>query len=109
MDTALPPFDDWATISISDSESEDEQNQALKTLEEEVRDREVAALSAELERTADRLVPSVEGVPVPVVEAKGEHKDLIEALRRFAPAMEEEVELYQEYATMKHIGERLRN
>lgn len=109
MDTGLPPFDDWATISISDSESDEEENQALKTLEEEVRDREVAALSAQLERSADLLVHSVESVAPPVAEAKGEHKDLIEALRRYAPALEEEVELYQEYAIMKHIGERLRN
>lgn len=109
MDTSLPPFDDWATISISDSESEDDQTEALKTLEEEVREREVTALSAELERTADSLLHTVETPIIPLGEAKGEHKDLIEALRKFAPVLEEEVELYQEYAIMKHIGERLRN
>jgi len=109
MDPGLPPFDDWATISISDSESEDDQSQALKTLEEEVREREVAALSVELEQTADLLIHCVKSAPEPLAEAKGEHKDLIEALRKFAPALEEEVELYQEYAIMKHIGERLRN
>ena len=109
MDLSLPPFDEWATISISDSESDDDRDPSLKTLSEEVKSREVVSLSKELEQIADLSSLHSVSLPPPRPEVAGENKDLIEALRKFAPVLEEEVELYQEYAIMKHIGERLRN
>ena len=108
----LPPFDEWATVSITDSESDDDASRLaeIRTLEEEIRDREIAAASKRLEKAAlEHLAssppPAQPDRPLP----KGEHKDLLDALRKYVPKMEEEIDLYQEYAVMKHIGERLRN
>lgn len=111
-DLQLPPFDEWATVSISDSESDDDSARiaVVRTLEEEVREREIEALSKRLEHTALQQLamappPPLNDLPLP----QGDHSNLIDALRKFIPRMDEQVELYEEYAVMKHIGERLRN
>jgi hypothetical protein len=108
-DLCAPPFEAWATVSISDtdSDSQDGLDFDFLTLLDEARTQE-----AGLQQFAEpEVLPILEPSPSFLGRSlETECQAVLEALKQYLPGMEEDANLYEEFRALKasQVGSPLR-
>ena len=99
-DLCAPPFEAWATVSISDTDSDyqDDLDFNFPTLLDEVRRQETELHAFVEPEVQPRLEPSPSFIGRSL---ESECQAVLEALKQYLPGMEEDANLYEEFRALR--------